>query len=231
MIVSYLFSRDKVNLLYVSQKLQTVSKTPSLWHEFVWDYYDSREETCVKNTLKKRGEHIKRLAFPGYLAPKLEEILQYCSNVSHLSLPVVRLNRNQLALLGEAVKKMKQLHTLDIGMFTYVRHLLEIGLKLQNLTLYVTVYAQPAMFFYVLEEWARVKFRPPKLIIIFTVFQMPMVKELIVNWQQWNSKVPAGHNAWLKIYPRYKIPLNLSPVLPAFQLHLGQTAALPFCAS
>ena len=228
MIVSYFFSRDKVNLLYVSQKLRTVSKTPSLWHEFVWDYYDSREETCVKNTLKKRGEHIKRLAFPGYLAPKMEEILQYCSNVSHLSLPVVRLNRNQLALLGEAVKKMKQLHTLDIGMFTYVRHLLEIGLKLQNLTLYVTVYAQPAMFFYVLEEWARVKFRPPKLTIIFTVFQMPMVKELIVNWQQWNSKVPAGHTAWLKIYPRYKIPLNLSPVLPAFQLHLGQTAALPF---
>ena len=30
------------------------------------------------------------------------------------------------------------------------------------------------------------------------------------------------------MYPRYKIPLNLSPVLPAFQLHFGQTVDLPF---
>ena len=34
-------------------------------------------------------------------------------------------------------------------------------------------------------------------------------------------------NAWLKIYSRFKIPLNLSLILPAFQLQFGQAAVLP----
>ena len=229
-IVSYLSSRDRVHLRCVSQRLRTVSETPSLWREFVWDYYDTREETCVKNVLKKHGECIKRLAFPGYWAPaKLTEMLQYCSNVRHLSLPVIMtLSPGQLTQLGEAIQHTKQLRTLDIGMFTHPRHLLKIGLKLQELSLYVRVHVKPVMYFQLLKDWAAVEFRPSKLNIIFTVYHMPRVKDLIENWQQWNSKVPAGHTAWLKIYPRYKIPLNLSPVPPAFQLHFGQTTVLPF---
>ena len=51
---------------------------------------------------------------------------------------------------------------------------------------------------------------------------------LTENWQLWNSKLPAGHTACLKIYKHFITPLNLSPVLPAFQLQFGQTAVLPF---
>ena len=52
-------------------------------------------------------------------------------------------------------------------------------------------------------------------------------QKLLQKWQHWNSKVPANHNAWLKIYSRFKTPLNLSPILPAFQLQFGQAAVLP----
>jgi len=31
---------DRVKLWYVSQGLRLASETPSLWHEFVWDYYE-----------------------------------------------------------------------------------------------------------------------------------------------------------------------------------------------
>jgi len=229
-IISYLSSRDRVHLLSVSQRLRTIGDTPLLWREFVWDYYDTREEARVKNALKRRGGYIHRLAFPGYWAPpKLYGVLQYCSNVSHLSLPIVmRWSPNQLTQLADAIQHMKNLRSLEIGMFTHIRHLLKIGLKLQELSLYVRVNAKSVIYFQLLKEWARVGFRPSKLNIIFTVYHMPMVKELIENWQQWNSKVPAGLTVSLRIYPRYKMPLNLSPVLPAFQFHFGQTVVLPF---
>ena len=75
-----------------------------------------REELCVKNVLKRCGEHIKRLAFTGYLTPKLNEMLQYCNNVRHVSLPVVMtLSPDQLALLGEAVATTHET-------FTHVGH-------------------------------------------------------------------------------------------------------------
>ena len=77
-IVKYLSSRDRVKLQYVSQRLRIVSETPSPWREYVWDYYDTREELCVKNVLQRCGEYItERLAFPGCLTPKLDEILQW----------------------------------------------------------------------------------------------------------------------------------------------------------
>ena len=90
----------------------------------------------MKNVLKRCGEHIKRLSFPGYLTPKLDETLQYCNNVRHVSLPVVMtLSPDQL---GEAVQHMKHLYTLDIGWDTdNIKPLLLIGSNLQELTLYV----------------------------------------------------------------------------------------------
>ena len=140
-VISYLSSRDRMKLRYVSQHLRIVSETPSLWHEFVWDYFDIREELCVKNVLKRCGKHMKRLAFPGYLTPKIDDMLQYCNNVRHVSLPVLMtLSPDQLALLGEAVQHMKHLHTLEIGWDGYcdvIESLLLIGSNLQELTLYV----------------------------------------------------------------------------------------------
>jgi len=51
--------REKVQLRYVSQTRQVVSETPSLWSEFVWALYDSREERSVMKVLKACGDYIK----------------------------------------------------------------------------------------------------------------------------------------------------------------------------
>ena len=78
-------------------------------------------------------------------------------------------------------------------------------------------------------EWARLEFRPARLnVIVYRLVLKAMVKRLIERYQKWNLKVPAGHTALLKIYPHYKMPLNLSPVLPAFQVHFGKAVVLPF---
>ena len=76
-----------------------------------------------------------------------------------------------------------------------------------------------------LDEWVSIGFRPSNLNIFFII--CPMVDELLKKWQQWNSEIPTNHNAWLKIYSRFKIPLNLSLIQPVFQLQFGQAAVLP----
>ncbi|XP_065885841.1 uncharacterized protein [Dysidea avara] len=211
-ILSYLSSRDKAKLRYVSQRLQIVSEIPSLWREFVWDYYDTREELCVRNLLKRYGEHIKRLAFPGYLTPKL----------------VMKLSPDQLTQLGEVVQHMKHLHTLDIGWNTDIaKPLLLIGSNLRELTLYSGL--QFRLCFLWVNEWVDMGFRPANLNIVLTKNRMLELQQgLVQNWQQWNSKVPENHTANFKLYGHYSIPLNLYPVVPIFQLQFGQTAVLPF---
>ena len=229
-VASYLSSRDKAKLQYVSQRLRTVSETPSLWREFVWDYYDTREELCVKNVLKRCGEHIKRLAFPGYLTPKLNEMLQYCNNVRHVSLPVVMtLSPDQLALLGEAVQHMKHLHTLDIGWDTAavdIKSVLLIGARLHELTLFIR---ECALLKYDswLDEWLGVGCRPSTLNIIFTIRPIRS-KPDFKRWHEWNSRVPAGRTACLQVYPCLRLSLNLSLVMPIFQVEFGQAAAFPY---
>ena len=64
--------RDKVKMKYVSHRLQSVIEVPSLWSEFVWPYYDSREERCVINLLKSCGGYMKTISFPDYVPPPLE---------------------------------------------------------------------------------------------------------------------------------------------------------------
>jgi len=226
-VISFLSSRERVNLRYVSQRLQIVSEVPSLWREFVWDYYDTREELCVKNVLKRFGEHIRRLAFPGYLTPKLDEMLQFCNNVRQVSLPVVTtLSPDQLILLGETVQHMKHLHTLEVGWDTEdIKPLLLIVSNLKELT----VYRQPTTYRLIavwVNQWVGVEFRPPNLnTVFFDQLDEQEIQYLAQNWQLWNPKAP---NANFKLYRRFKVPLNVSQIVPLFQLQFGQTAVLPF---
>ena len=218
----------------VSQRLQIVSETPSLWREFVWDYYDTREELCVKNVLKRCGEHIKRLSFPGYLSPKLDEMLQYCNNVRHVSLPVVMtLSPDQLVQLGEAVQHMKHLHTLDISWNAVnIKPLFLIGSNLKELTLYSGLTFESFVVW--VNEWVGMGFRPGNLNIMCATNVQPAagcqsdIQALVQNWQECNSEVPDGHSANFKLYGRLKVPLNVYPIVPIFQLQFGQTAVLPF---
>ena len=79
-------ARDKVKMKYVSSRLQSVMEAPSLWSEFVWPYYDSREELCMNNLLKSCGRYMKTVSFPDYVPPSLQlvNMLGWCCNVIEL---------------------------------------------------------------------------------------------------------------------------------------------------
>ena len=80
---------ERVKLRYVSRRLkQVIEGTPTLWKEFVWPYYDSCDECILKELLTVCGQHIKVASFPYSKIPV--EMLQYCSNIQHLSLPSIK---------------------------------------------------------------------------------------------------------------------------------------------
>ena len=115
-IISFLSSiLDRLNMRYVSSWLRCVIEgTPSLWKEFIWPYYDHYQECKMKNfkVLKVCGRHIKVLSFPKSRVPlTLVEMLQYCSNVQHLSLPSAKLNPGQLRIM---MNHMTHLEILEI---------------------------------------------------------------------------------------------------------------------
>ena len=137
-IISLLSSlRDKVKLRYVSRRLSCVIEgTPSLWKEFVWTFNDSCEECSVKEVLKVCEQHIKVLSFPNHRLPSsLIEILQYCSNVQHLSLPSTKLDCKQLR---KTIHHMGCLQTLElkVGNDSQIKQLLCKTGQLKELTVF-----------------------------------------------------------------------------------------------
>ena len=62
-LLVYIFSLlptscDIIRLRYVSHKMRSISETSSLWGNFLWPWYDRREERSVNDVLKKCGSHI-----------------------------------------------------------------------------------------------------------------------------------------------------------------------------
>ena len=58
---------------------------------------------------------------------------------------------------------------------------------------------------------------------------MIRIREFLLSaWPRWNSQIPAGHVAYLRLYVSYKAPLNLFENVPVFQLPYGETATPPF---
>ena len=87
-IFSFLSTHDKVRIRCISKTLRSTSEVPSLWEEFIWSRYTPRDEKLLKYIFKMFGKHIKRIHFSDHIAPsKLEVMLKYCKNVTHLSLP------------------------------------------------------------------------------------------------------------------------------------------------
>jgi len=228
-IVSFLDSvRDKAKLRYVSRTFRNVIETPSLWREFQWSYYDYREEYCVKNLMKMCGKYVRVVSFPDHVTPsKLVEMLQYCCGVTHLSLPVrTKLTSEQLR---EIVECMTQLQSINLLWENASIKPLLTGVHLKELTIYTS--KEPRIFQW-LQDWAVEGFVPQNLSIVANVTSR-FVLGLLVDWQNWSSKVPADHRgtALLNFYVSLKVPLNLAPPLPVFQLHYGPSATLPFISA
>ena len=216
--------REKVKLRYVSQRLRVVSETPSLWSIFVWPYYDRREECSLMKSLKSCGRFIKRFVLPDHVTPPtLFKMLEHCSNVTDLSLPVVtELDSKQLKT---AVQHIKHLNKLEVQLSTDIKPLLLID-GLEQLVVHVSKQHYPMCLPWV-QEWMRNGFLPSHFTLIAN-FDDEIESVFLESLLNWNFTPPVGHTAYLKHYKIFRSPLNLYPCIPDYQLVFGESVTLPF---
>jgi len=87
------------------------------------------------------GQHIQLLSFPNSRVPStLVELLQYCSNVQHLSL-LSALDSEQLRKI---IHHMRCLQILEVGADGDIKILLSKTARLKELT----IYTQPDIYMY-----------------------------------------------------------------------------------
>ena len=242
-LLVYIFSfltnaRDKLSLSGVSRLFRSISQTPSLWREFIWPHLDSSEKPAVKNMLEYHGANIKQLCFIDHIKSfELGIMLHHCKHVVLLSLPVsTKLPPEQL---GKVVRSMKNLQCLDTLCSTHskIPELLSIGANLQELTIRILskrgspedeLLSQLLACLYTriwIERWAMQGFLPRVLNVVSS--GRMYANSCIDEWLNLNSNSPDGYTSYLKLYTHYKLPMDLFPALPVFQLEFGQSSSLP----
>ena len=112
-ICSFLSVRDVVKIRCVSKILRYVGETPSLWRTFIWSIYPPRDSELLEHILKMFGQHIRQFHFADVPPSKLEVMLKFCKNVTHLSLPRFTYY-NEILKLEKIVCSMSSLQILDI---------------------------------------------------------------------------------------------------------------------
>jgi len=246
-------ARDRVNLRYVSRRLRSISETPSLWREFVWSDCRYCEEKHLYNVLKVYGTHVRRLSFPQHLVQpvgtkcsyttlafvntsEMMKMLQCCNNLTHLNLPPLDHADRYFAeqVIMKSMQKMKHLQVLSIHCYHSLQPYLNLRVNLEKLT----THTQFAFKKYsnIFENWMSNGFIPPNLNFVLdysTTLRCSMLIGSLKNflldaWPIWNSQIPVGHIACLKLYIGYTAPLNLFQNAPVFQLQYGQPVSLPF---
>ena len=131
----------------------------------MWPYYDSHGECSVKEMLKMCRQHIKLLSFPNSRVPStLVEMLQYCSNVQHLSLPSTKLDPEQLQRI---IHHMRYLQTVEVKVDnnSHIKQLFSDTSHLQEI-MTVSYIISHICYADVFRHWKENHFRPPN----FNVF-------------------------------------------------------------
>ena len=115
-VFSYLPTRDRFMMQYVCRRFQEI---PLLWKEFLWLDYEPRHVCSVTRILKEHGEYVRKIFFPAHLAQaKILEMAQYCTQVTHLSLPRdTELTLDNLRIIVHAMKCLFQLDVFTEGNF------------------------------------------------------------------------------------------------------------------
>ena len=249
-------TQDRVKLRYVSRRLQNISETPSLWREVVWRDCNSCEEERLHNVMKAHGIHIRRLSFSQHLihpstlplvsqttiklikVSEMAKMLHYCSNLTHLSLPVLDHLKNLNGggdgpddQLREAIQRIKCLEVLKVYCCGSCQPYLDLKMALKELTVHTIIDSEEDIKGF--QIWMMNGFNPPILNVIVlngNVYSaMIKLREfLLAAWPKWNVQAPTGHTACLRLYSNYKVPLSLFQNAPVFQLRYGETVTLPY---
>ena len=221
-------SRDLVRLQYMSRKIRSISETSTLWKNFLWSWYDSREERNVNEVLKACRAHIKRLTFPGDsrgMAPSTAiQLVQHCCNVTEITLGTCLLNGDEV----QKVVEMKFLWKLEICWIESVpiEPIIVACSKLEELVL---KYEGGVSGYDYLYKWINAGCKPPNLSVMYVMSVDIDIRIFVQRWPQWNSQIPAGHTACFKVFSVDSWNWwNSSIVIPALQLEFGKNATYPF---
>ena len=115
-ILSYLPTRDRFMMRYVSQRFRDISEMPSLWKECLWNYGPRHVRNICKMLFIEHGQHVRKIFFPAHLTVKMVRgLASHCTQVTHLSLP----GYTQLTLddLEKVLHTMTCLHQLQLDVF------------------------------------------------------------------------------------------------------------------
>ena len=261
-LITFLPTRDRLKLRYVSRKLRSVCETPFLWRKFVWPYYYNGDDDCVHNVLKVYGQYVKRLAFyhglyrvrtkDVKLSSKLVNSLEYCVNLTKLSLPTIEIDPKQFGKV--LLLHIGNLQTLDVQCRD-IQALLETvrgsKINLKELTIRHPNWNGGIIGPWV-DYWMSNKFIPQKVNIItahslwlygthslwrwsrrlrFYDMYPPNTAPLIPmlnSWVKLNSESLSGDTGTVKLYGPLKNTLNLAPTYPLFELTFGSNTMSPF---
>lgn len=221
-IMSFLIIHDRIRLRYVSRRLRCVSEVAALWNEFVWPYFESRDEHYVSGTLKACGEHVKQLIIRINMASgKLVWVTENCVNVIQLCLP--QKVHFYPAQLEKIVSTMAHLKKLDVCWSENIEPLLEICAPIEELTIRIKNFKnEPPEWD--LEEWIEEGIHFPPVVRIFTKFEYHKMAELLVILSKYYTLFPPSK---ITVYSSTKLPINVHPQLPLLRFELGPAAVSP----
>ena len=171
-ICSFLSVRDVVKIRCVSKILRYVGETPSLWKTFIWSIYPPRDGDLLEHVLKMFGQHIRQFHFADVPLSKLE-LLRFCKNVTHLSLPRFTYY-SEFGKLEKIVCSMSSLQILDIQgcTGTNMQQIFKLASNLKELSIYhrlrhYRVSPQWSLEWSKwIEQWVNLNYLPRKLNVV-----------------------------------------------------------------
>ena len=210
---------------YVCQKLRQIMETPLLWKEFLWYDWEPRHVCGVTNVVKEFSEHVRQVFFPDHAIPtKILEMVQYCKNVTHLSLPLG--TQLYLVHLEEILHTMTDLQTLDVfARGVYIHDLLEVtAVNVRELKLRIRG-DDATWTLRNLQSWINEGNTLPPTINILTEVTDALVYKLFRFWSGSSSKLLSFE---IGLYDSAKVSMNLYPSVPLMKLQFGPETTLPF---
>ena len=137
---------------------------------------------------------------------------------------------------------MEKVQRMDILLTSELNSLLVICRRLKELTVRIIKHwgyksrdqRFPMTLGSWLNEWVRKGLQPQMLRIVAVGRDIELrdhcgpLMEFIKQWFQLNPHLLTGHTGCFNIFSTFKIPMDLFPTLPDFQMQFGQSCTLPF---
>ena len=132
---------------------------------------------------------------------QMAEMLQFCSNLTHLSLPALdysnsSFDTNPDEQLRRSIQEMKHLEVLTIHCYTSVKPYLSLKTALKELTIYTVIHSKESIV--VFKDWMTNGFNPPKLNILLHSSSMDVALRTFRNVlvPVWSTYMELTNTSW-----------------------------------